>query len=151
MENIFNHLYVQILVNILMRPRFVKDNKNFIVEISGLIFPHLAISLKIWLRITFWTLNYLWGKVFSTYGLLQVFLAEYRISTSPNLGELFLDLNSYPIFYPNYPWVIFRHSLDFLWFHFDPRGMIKSIVTILWSVWIYLMSLHLITTLFGDG
>jgi hypothetical protein len=47
MENIFNHLYAQILVNILMRPRFVKDNKNFIVEISGLIFPHLAISLKI--------------------------------------------------------------------------------------------------------
>jgi hypothetical protein len=27
--------------------------------------------------------------VFSTYGLLQVFLTEYRISTSPKLGELF--------------------------------------------------------------
>jgi hypothetical protein len=27
--------------------------------------------------------------VFSTYCLLQVFLAEYRISTSPKLGELF--------------------------------------------------------------
>jgi hypothetical protein len=47
MENIFNHLYAQILVNILMRPRFVEDNKNFIVEISSLIFPHISISLKI--------------------------------------------------------------------------------------------------------
>jgi hypothetical protein len=47
MENIFNHLYAQILVNILMRPRLAEDSKNFIVEISSLIFPHLSISLNI--------------------------------------------------------------------------------------------------------
>jgi hypothetical protein len=62
--NIFNQLYAQISVKILIRPRFPKDNKNLIVKVSILIFPHLAVSLKIQLEIIFLMLTYLWGIFF---------------------------------------------------------------------------------------